>query len=95
MNEDIVKRKFFQEIKGLTLEQFWNRMNVIHSAAYEAAVKHMVEAMECTPGVYKPTINRVLDKAKEIREEWDDMKERAVEDDELEQIRNLARRKAK
>lgn len=95
MNDEIIKRRFFQQIKSMTYKSFNNTMIAIHSAAYEAGFKHVVEAMEMDPKIYKPTIDRVINKANQIRKEWDEVNDAEVPQDELELIRLGLRGKAK
>lgn len=82
------KRRFFQQMKSMTLEQFWKYMTIIHSNAYSLGAKHMIEAMEMHPKIYKPTVEQVIIKANQIREEWDEVKEKEVTTDELQELRN-------
>lgn len=93
MSKQLDKRKIFQRMKSMTLDQFWQWMNVIHSDSYQLGMKHVKEAMEMHPRIYKPMIDEVLDKAKEIREEWDQIQEKEISDDELEHIRKMLRTK--
>lgn len=91
--KEMDKRKLFQRIKSMSLEHFWNWMTIIHSDSYSAGMKHVIEAMEMHPRIYKPMVKEVLAKAREIRENWDDVKETEVTEDELEQIRQMIRPK--
>ncbi|MEE4577834.1 hypothetical protein [Paenibacillus polymyxa] len=70
MNE-AEKRRAFQKIKSLSTKNFYRFMDATNSDAYDMAIKHMTEAMSCDPKISKPTINRVLAKAEEIRTLWD------------------------
>ncbi|MFD2614476.1 hypothetical protein [Paenibacillus gansuensis] len=75
----IQRRKIFQNVKGMTHEQFWSWMNWVHTQAYWKGQKHLVEAMECTSGISAAKVAAVQEKAKEIRETWDGMHEISVE----------------
>lgn len=69
--DERTKKKFFNSIIGMTYKRFWECMNVLHSRAYALGQKHLIEAMECTPGISKAKINQVIAKSIEIREQWD------------------------
>jgi hypothetical protein len=75
----IAKRKIRQKLQSATDKQFWDWMNIIHNQAYQVAVKHVNEAMSCTPGITKKQIEAVNDKAVEIRENWDGLHQVEVE----------------
>jgi hypothetical protein len=70
MNRDN-KRRFFQKIKSLSHEKFWEAMNVLHTRAYAAAERHYGEAMSIVLTEKQKTA--VIAKAIEIREQWDGM----------------------
>lgn len=69
-----------------TDEQFWSEMNIIHTQAYDLAIKHMTEAMACIPGITKKQQEAVTAKAEEIREVWDGLASITIEDTELNSI---------
>lgn len=70
---DRMKRRTFNEIKGWSNARFWDWMNKIHSGAYFKAVGHYKEAAEV---VLPPRLQQPLhDKALEIRETWDGIRE--------------------
>lgn len=84
--DPIAKRKMRQRLQRATEEQFWNDMNIIHTQAYEMAIKHMTEAMACIPGITKKQQEAVTAKAEEIRETWDGLKTITIEDTEYNAI---------
>lgn len=73
MSENIRLRKIRQHMQRTTAERFWNEMNVIHNQAYMKAIKHMNEALECTPGISKKQVAEVMARAQQIAEQWDNM----------------------
>jgi hypothetical protein len=88
MNE-IDRRKAFQRVKGMTNEQFWNWMNLVHSQAYFKAVQHYEEAAAI---VLPPRQQKQLkEKAAQIREQWDGMA--TIDMDETEAAELLGRPK--
>lgn len=80
---DRERRRVFQLLKGWSNDRFWKWMSWLHSKAYDKAIKHMTEAMECTPGISAAKVQEVLEKTKQIREEWDGLTEIKVEANEL------------
>jgi hypothetical protein len=63
----------YQRLKTMTNEQFWSEMDIMHTRAYNLAMKHYTEAGEIT---LTPKQQKALhDKAKKIREEWDNISE--------------------
>lgn len=72
MNRD-ERRHYFQQFKKLTANQFWAEMDILHSRAYGLAQKHYEEAMDIalTPKQKAAVVN----KAHEIRELWDGMRQ--------------------
>lgn len=65
------KRRAFQQLKSLSCEKFWLQMNILHTRAYAAAMRHYSEAMDI---VLTPKQKAaVIAKAEEIRELWDGM----------------------
>lgn len=57
--------------------EFIDFMNSFHSDAYYLAVKHYEEAMDIE--LYPKQKQKVVKKAKEIRELWDGIKEITIE----------------
>ncbi|CAH1215185.1 hypothetical protein PAECIP111891_04225 [Paenibacillus allorhizoplanae] len=82
--DDIVKRKFWQRMKGLNFDHFCDAMNELHTRAYELGQKHTHEAMSCHPRISSNMIETVKVKAVQIREEWDDCREVLTVDSTLE-----------
>lgn len=80
--DDDQKRRVFQKAKSLTTDKFWSWMNQLHTRAYALAIEHMTYAMSCHPRISKPMINQVMEKADEIREQWDGLKAVTVDDTE-------------
>jgi hypothetical protein len=64
-------RRFFQQVKQMSLAKFQEAMNVLHTRAYAAAERHYQEAMFIclTPKQRKAVEAKVI----EIREQWDGM----------------------
>lgn len=54
----------------------------MHSKAYALAVKHMQEAMSIHPRISQKMIDEVMEKAKEIREQWDGIETVTIDDTE-------------
>jgi len=74
------KRRYFQRLKSLSTDKFWQSMNELHTRAYAKAEQHYREAMSI---VLQPKqAAAVIAKAQEIREEWDGMATVTVEDTE-------------
>lgn len=72
------KRHHFQRFRKLNADQFWVQMNVLHSRAYAAAMRHYGEAMDI---VLQPKQKQaVIVKAAEIRELWDGMRTVTTDD---------------
>jgi Zn-dependent oligopeptidase len=65
----VSKRRYYQLLKSLTHERFWQEMDTMHSRAYELAVKHYTEAGEIT--LTPKQREKLHAKAKEICEKWD------------------------
>ncbi|NOV04742.1 hypothetical protein [Paenibacillus planticolens] len=84
--DDIIKRKFWQRMKGLNFEHFCDAMNELHTRAYELAQQHMTEAMSCQPRISANMIAAVKEKAVQIREEWDDCREILTVESTLEKL---------
>lgn len=82
----IQKRKALQRLRTSTAEQFWTWMNVLHNRAYELGKKHMREAMECHPRISKRMVGEVEQKAVEICQVWDGLREVNVDETEIEVI---------
>lgn len=72
--DDDQKRRTFQKVKTMSLNNFWSWMNQLHTRAYALGIEHMTDAMSCHPRISKPMRNQVLLKAEEIREVWDGLK---------------------
>lgn len=67
-----MRNQLKQAKKSKTLSEFKDRMNVLHTKAYAAAVRHYTEAAEI---VLPPRYQKALhEKAAEIRETWDRMR---------------------
>jgi hypothetical protein len=81
--DPIAKRKMRQRMQRATDEQFWHGMNIIHTQAYDLAIKHMTEAMACIPGITKKQQAAAVTKADEIRVQWDGLESITIEDTEL------------
>lgn len=79
--------KLFQRVKSLTLDNFINFCNSIQTQAYGLGITHMTQAMSCHKRIYKPMIKQVLEKAEEIREKWDGIKEETIDSDSIAQYR--------
>lgn len=75
----IARRKLRQRMQRCTDEQFWDDMNFIHNQAYQLGMRHMREAMECTPGISKRQVEQISVKAVDIREQWDGLHEVSIE----------------
>lgn len=69
--DDIVKKRYWQRMKQLSFDHFWQAQNELHSRAYEYAVNHVFEAMGMHPRISKPMIEQVKQKYVEVREHWD------------------------
>lgn len=76
---DVQRRKFRQQMQSCTDQQFWDRMNAVHFGAYQTGMKHLLEAMSCHPRISKRMIAEIEAKARQIREEWDGMREVELE----------------
>lgn len=64
-------RRFFQQVKSMSLKSFQQAMNILHTRAYAAAERQYGEAMDI---VLTPKQKAaVVAKAKQIRIEWDGM----------------------
>jgi hypothetical protein len=70
------QRRTFQKLKTLTSERFWKAMNLLHSKAYAAAMRHYDEAMSIVLTPKKRA--EVNAKAAEIRADWDGMEQVSV-----------------
>jgi len=66
------QKRFFQRIKSMSHEQFWEAMNVLHNRAYAAAERQYGEAMDIE--LQPKQKARVLDRVVHIREHWDSMR---------------------
>ncbi|KEQ27787.1 hypothetical protein ET33_14040 [Paenibacillus tyrfis] len=75
----IARRKIRQHMQSCSDKTFWDNMNFIHNQAYQLAIKHVHEAMECMPGITKKQVEAVMQKTVEIRENWDGLHEIEVE----------------
>lgn len=64
-------RRFFQQVKSMSLKSFQQAMNVLHTRAYAAAERQYGEAMDIVLQPKQKTA--VVTKVFEIREIWDDM----------------------
>jgi len=64
-------RRFFQQVKSMSVGSFQEAMNVLHTRAYAAAERHYSEAMDIVLQPKKKAA--VIAKATEIRELWDGM----------------------
>lgn len=66
------RRRYFQRMKSMSNEKFWQAMNELHTKAYAKAMQHYHEAMD----IILTTKQRaaVIAKATEIRESWDGMR---------------------
>lgn len=67
---DIRKRKFTQKLKSSTHDTLWFALNELCTYCYEQGAKDMETAMSLHPRIYKPMIEQVKEKAKEICEHW-------------------------
>jgi hypothetical protein len=65
-------RRFFQQVKSMSLSKFQEAMNVLHTRAYAAAERHYQEAMDIE--LTKEQKERVTVKVIELREVFDGMK---------------------
>lgn len=74
-------RKTLKDLKKLSPRELRDEMNTIHTRAYELAEKHYQEALFIitTPKVQQA----VIEKAKEIREKWDGIREITIETTEV------------
>lgn len=63
------KRRYFQKLKSLSYDAFWRQMNIMHTRAYVASMKHYSEAMDIV--LTPKQKEQVIAKATEIRETWD------------------------
>jgi phosphoribosylaminoimidazole carboxylase (NCAIR synthetase) len=70
-------RRFFQEVKRMTLEQFTKKMNVMHSNAFDSCYRRMKEALYIA--LDKKDREEVLKKFEMIVKEWDGIKEIVVD----------------
>lgn len=80
--DDKERRRVFQRIKQMAVDQFWVWMDRMNGGAYALAIKHVKEAMSTHPRISQRMIEEVLQKAEEIREEWDGIKTVTVSDTE-------------
>lgn len=67
------RRRIFQRVKGMTQDGFEKWMDLTHTDVYRLAQKHYEEAIfiELPPAQQK----KVLERARKIREEWDQVNE--------------------
>lgn len=77
MNRDTM-RMHHQRIKKMSLREFKEEMNILHTRAYLLAEKHYTEAMEITLTAKQRAA--VHAKAEEIRTLWDGINEVTIED---------------
>lgn len=70
-NDDF--RKFFQEVKRMTLHQFTRKMNMMHSNAWNKCYDQHSEAMDIA--LQPKQRDAVREKFKMIVTEWDGLKE--------------------
>jgi predicted transcriptional regulator len=69
MDREAAKRRYFQQIKTMSLQNFWIEQDRIHARAYELAVKHYQEALSI---VLQPKQKAaVIAKAEHICRDWD------------------------
>jgi hypothetical protein len=79
MNRD-QKRRIFQRLKTLSVDKFWEEMNILHTRAYAAAERHYQEAMQIE--LQPRQAAAVIARAVKIREEWDGMERVTIDDTE-------------
>jgi len=71
------KRAFYQAVKKASFREFWQAMDELHTRAYQLAEQHYQEAMDI---VLQPRQKAaVMEKAQEIRELWDGIREVTVD----------------
>ena len=63
------KRAFYQRVRKAGWREFWRIMDEFHARAYQLAEKHYGEAMDIV--LTPKQKNAVVDKARQIREQWD------------------------
>jgi hypothetical protein len=77
MNRETM-RMHQQRLKKMSLSEFKEEMNILHSRAYRLAGKHYSEAMDI---ILTPKQKAaVIAKANEIRETWDGIHEVGMDD---------------
>lgn len=76
MNRDTL-RYHHQRIKKMSLKEFKDEQNILHTRAYELAEKHFNEAMFIVLTAKQQA--EVNAKAKEIRELWDGIRSVTIE----------------
>jgi len=65
--------------RSKNLNAFKAEQDELHTRAYNLAVKHMTEAMNCHKRISKKMVDEVLAKADEIRSDWDRINKVTVE----------------
>lgn len=72
-------RRFFQDVKKMTLDQFTDKMNWMHSNAWHLCYRQMGEAMDIA--LQPKQKDEVMKKFRMIATEWDGIQEVTIDFD--------------